>query len=167
MVSRRNLTKPKFPTCLIISLSRRTLLGLRSQWTIVEWQWWWRYSNALAISMAIFILWRRFKFLFSKGAHLFSQLDATAHLGCHYSYTHIPMLWNHDLDSQHLNMLWILLQDFNVWYIQSQRRWDTSNHIIFLNSKVLELCQGTKVRGDFFGQIIKTNTQNNDVGAVG
>ena len=53
---------------------------------------------------------------FPKEPHLFSQLDATTHLGCHYSYTHIPMLWNHDLDSQHLNMLWVLLQDFNVWY---------------------------------------------------
>ena len=54
--------------------------------------------------------------IFPKEPHLFSQLDATTHLGCHYSYTHIPMLWNHDLDSQHLNMLWVLLQDFNVWY---------------------------------------------------
>lgn len=72
----RNFASLKSPTCAENSLSMRTLLCFKSQWTIETWHWWWRYSNAVPTSRAMLILWIKFN------AVLFSIPHISDGAGC-------------------------------------------------------------------------------------
>lgn len=76
---------PKWTTTF---LSNNTLLGFESQWIIgVEW-WNWRYSNAEATSIIIFILWKISKMLVPESKQ-FSKLP----LGMYSSINALELLF--------------------------------------------------------------------------
>ncbi len=146
--SNRNFANPKSPTWATISLSRSTLLGFRSQWTIGFWQWWWRYSNALATSMAMFSLWIKLNLLLWCCSSFF---------GCNH-WSRLPL---------HMNSKIRLLKSFPSWSMLEQAkiilrrlRWRILLKALHSSMKILDAPCHWRFRKNSFVYGAKTTRTN-------